>query len=158
MGDHFAVWYSLFALFYWSTYVISMVVYFCFKGSATKKQTILPRLKVFLLGFWYFMTIPVGVNFSKSKRSFLKNTNSFSVYWCLPNSGSQMDVDNELFCLKGGASILYFIISTTSLLFHFVIMPIFYARKISLGIVTPYVRAHENALLRQRANQNISLA
>jgi len=88
-----------------------------------------------MLIFWYAMAIPVGVNYSK-------------VYWCLPNSGSLMDVDNNLSCLSG-ASILYFIISTTSLVFHFIILPAFYARKISLGIVTPYIRAHENALLRR---------
>ena len=60
-----------------------------------------------------------------------------------------MDVDNNLTCLTG-ASILYFIVSTTSLVFHFIILPAIYARKINLGIVTPYIRAHENALLRQR--------
>jgi hypothetical protein len=92
----------------------------------------------------FFLGHPtVGVNYSK-------------VYWCLPRSGI-MDVSNKLVCLKSLESKIYMIISSLSLVFHFILVPIYYASKIRKSLVTPYVRAHENYLLRRELEVEFDL-
>lgn len=143
LGDKFVVWYAIFAIIHWGTYVLASILYFIFTRNAKLKEQYVPRLRIGLVIFWYLMCIPAGVNYTK-------------VYWCLPKGGA-MDVANDYTCWASAESKAYFIISFISLLFHFVIIPLFYFNRIRKALVTPYIRAHENYLLRRELETEFNL-
>ena len=68
-----------------------------------------------------------------------------------------MDVANDYVCWTDPVSKVYFIISSFSLLVHFVIIPAYLIHQIRDNLITTRVRTHEGYLLRRELEYDFNI-